>query len=207
LRKTLYVDVDNVLWDAYPWTLKAVERLWGKKLTLDDVGTWYGWEDLLGPNWFDAFTDSLRPDLVPQREFLPGCVEVLSELDKSGFWLHFVSHNPKPRALYGPVLEWISDNITLGTGDPGEYPHFDLTIFGARNDKIDFMNQDDNAWGIIEDKPSTLRKAVKHGYHTYGRRTGLNKCEDIPGVVWFDHWHELPWAMALSDVHNKEVVT
>lgn len=181
--RRLIVDVDNVLWDAYPWTLEAVKQRFDKDITLEDVGHWFGWEPLLGKDWFDAFTIALDPARVQDREPLPDAPEVLYRLAKD-FWIHFVSHNPRPKALYKPLYEWIEDNFYLDQ-------EFNLTVFGARNCKVAYMEELGDCWGIIEDKPSTLRKASNKGYATFGRVTGLNAHEDIPRVNWFEEWDEL----------------
>lgn len=194
----LIIDVDNVLWDAYPWTLEAVKQVFDKDITLEDVGHWYGWEGLLGPKWFDAFTIALDPQRVVDREPLPFAPEVLHRLSKH-FWIHFVSHNPKPNALHDPLDNWIKDNFVLGTGDA---PGYDLTIFGARNCKVDYADSLGDVWGIIEDKPSTLRKAVKRGYVAFGRMTPLNEHEKIPNVNWFDDWSDL---FILPSIIREEV--
>ena len=190
MTRRLIVDVDNVVWDAYPWTLDAVNKIFHTHITLEDVGHWYGWEGILGPRWFDAFEEALHPERVKDRVPLPNSQHVLYFLSQY-FWIHFVSHNPKPKALYEPLRAWINDNYLIGTGDPGDNPGFDLTIFGARNCKVDYMDELGDCWGIIEDKPSTLRKASNKGYVAFGRVTPLNDHEDIPRVNWFHDWDEL----------------
>ena len=196
-QSRLIVDVDNVLWDAYPWTIEAANRIFDRCIIIEDVGDWHGWEKLLGKNWFDAFTEALDPARVVDREPLPYAAEVLYQLSQR-FYIHFVSHNPKPRALYDPLHDWITDHFPL--------PGFDLTIFGARNCKVDYMDGLGDVWGVIEDKPSTLRKAVSRGYITIGRTTALNRHEDIPGVGWFDEWDELFMVGHLLDGKGSVVV-
>lgn len=180
----MYIDIDNTIWDVYPAALDAGASMFGKRYTLEEIGSWWGWVNAFGKNYFKVFEEALAPEKVAEREMFPGVEDALWKLIDKGFWLHFMSHNPKPNPLQEPVREWISSKL--------RYPQFDLTIFGARNCKIEEMKKDETAFGIIEDKPSTLRKAVKEGYEAYAKITDINKNEKIPGAIWFDDWNELP---------------
>jgi hypothetical protein len=148
---------------------------------------WYDTAELVekfGPNYSDIFKHALDPEQVQDRELYPFVAAAVTKLYQMGFGIHFMSHNPNPSKMYLPVHMWLDDYIHI---------NYELTIFGARNDKISTMREDPKAWAIIEDKPSTLVKAQKNGYVTLARRHPWNL--DVIAkhdIMSFDNWAVVP---------------
>lgn len=196
MDRILYVDLDSTFWDTEPLYKEAMEVLFGKYIP-DHEREDFDWPQKLGvDNWWDMFDYALHPSRIADRHPFPGACKALHDLHYyKGFGIHFCSHNPKPSLLYIPIMEWLSGLL--------DFP-FDLTIFGKRNDKIDYMDTHEGAWGIIEDKPATIRKAVRRGYPTFVKKYTYNAKEcDTLEVSWFHEWHTVPYLVTMSEGSQK----
>jgi hypothetical protein len=91
------------------------------------------------------------------------------------------------------LCSWIGGCVTVP---------FDITPTEEANDKIEILSDDPSAWGIIEDRASTLRKAVEEGYYAFGKITDVNYHEDIGGVRWFDDWRLVPAKVRFAEAQD-----
>lgn len=191
MSRSLYVDIDSTIWDLHPWVFEAIYNQHGIKVTEDDITKWNWAENLLGKGWWSVFEEALDPDRVMDRELFPNCAEALTVLSQAfDFDIHFLSHNPKPDKLREPIFKWLCNELDIP---------FSLTIFGARNDKVDFMKEDESAWGIVEDKGKTLKRADDQAFYAFGKRYSHNQNlqnDDGYGIIWFDDWDEMPELVA-----------
>jgi len=187
MDKILFVDLDSTLWDTEPLYYEGMMRLFGRYIAPDERVD-FNWPRALGDNWWDLFDYALHPNKIYKREFYPYAVDALYKIVYMRFGIHFCSHNPNRILLEGPVRLWLEDAFNFD---------FDLTIFGARNDKIDYMDTHVGGWGIVEDKPSTIRKAVRKGYPTFMRVHNYNLplLEDsylADNIYAFEDWKLMP---------------
>ncbi len=187
-RKTLYIDIDSTIWDMESVVFATMQREFGIEITHEDITQWDTIPELVGwcDGWFDkCFKDAFDPEQVGQRRLYPHVGKALLNMWVSyGLSFHFLSHNPEPRKMQEPVRQWLHDHLLVP---------FEVTVFGARNDKINFMQDDPNAWGIVEDKPSTLAKAAKSEYVTIAKRHPYNlNIIDQYDILSFDHWRDVP---------------
>ena len=188
MSKTLYIDIDSTIWDTNETVLNTLKRDLGIEAKYEDITYWGYYEDLVGggEGWFNkVFKDAFDPYQVYHRELYPGVEDALHTLwTRDNFRFHFLSHNPEPTKMIAPVNEWLHSKLTVP---------FRLTIFGARNCKINFMDTDTSAWGIVEDKPSTLAKAAKNGYATIAKSHPYNLTTiDQYDIISFGSWSEVP---------------
>lgn len=180
---TLYIDIDSTIWPAELEYEKAEMELYGTKL----LST--GWYDVprlietFGSNYQEIFWKALAPEKVMEREFYPNCLEALYDLYSMGFDIHFITHNPFREMMSDPLFDWL--NLSL------IHP-LELTVYAEHNCKVETMNQDPTAWGIIEDRPSMLSKAVDSGYKAYGKKQVWNQRDPVGGVWWFNDWSVVP---------------
>lgn len=187
MNRTVYIDIDDTIWDAEGRVLQTLAEKYGINKTREEVTYWGCYADWLNndDNWFDmAFGDALDPAQVKERELFPNVARVLEILHDNEINLHFISHNPKPNKMVTPVHEWLLDKL------PGLA--FSLTIFGARNDKVKFMQNDPSAWAIVEDKYTTLASAAKAGYVAFGKVREYNRLDiaENPAILPFEDWNE-----------------
>lgn len=184
--KTLYVDIDSTIWPLNDYMHDAMLSLTGIHINHEDVTTWDYYFNLGVERELvlEAFDIALSPDKVADRPLYDGVADALLRLSETGFHVHFLSHNPCPKPLHDAVYNWLMSKLM--------FP-YSLTIFGARNCKVAFMREDSEAYGIIEDKPSTLIKAHKSEFVTIAKRQpwNLTTIEEY-GIMSFDAWREVP---------------
>lgn len=191
MSKILFIDLDSTLWDTEPLYHEGMMSLFNRYIAPNERAD-FDWPKDLGDNWWDLFDYALHPERIRYREFYPGAVFAVNAIhDQLGFDIHFCSHNPKPKLMEGPIHEWLRGTFKFD---------FDLTIFGARNDKIDYMDTHEGSWGIVEDKPATIRKAVRRGYPTFMHVHNYNRSllEDrqvSDGIYAFNRWVVMPTLM------------
>lgn len=184
--RTAYFDIDDTIWPLLDWVCESAKKLYDREVDPEEVTWWEFWPDTFGKNWWNIFVDPLSVERIPERHLFPGARNAISYMYSEGFDIHFISHNPKGKELEPHVRAWLEKE--LGFAD------FDLTIFGARNDKIAIMEADPTAWGIFEDKAETMRKAVKAGYRTFCKDRAVNRKlqKEFPELIVFTDWNEVP---------------
>lgn len=181
-KLTLYVDIDSTIWPAEDEYDRAAMELYGVEFGTD----WYSEAELIerfGPDYQKIFSYALRPERVTERKLYPHAYATLRNLGKT-FRLHFISHNYEPDDIESRVREWLERRLG---------GQFDLTVYPPYNDKVATMNADPFAYGIIEDKATTLVDAMKAGYVTIAKRQPWNlSIVDKYGIMSFDDWVEVP---------------
>lgn len=177
--RTLYVDLDSTLWPAEDLYTDALTKISMTDFLMQDL---YKDNDQQVVN---SFIDAILNDDIDERELYPGAAASLTEL----VWEHefdvvIITHNPKPEER-GPGMEaWLRR----------EFPFdFEFKAMEAEHCKIETMQEDENAWGIIEDKPATLVKAAEMGYNTYAllHPWNLKTVKEHTGIRGSAHWSDL----------------
>ena len=182
LLRTLYIDIDSTIWPAEDVYAKNAIELFGSNYPMTVQYDEQFFKDTYGPGYGDIF--KFNPEEIADRVLYPYAAWALNYLYGLGFELHFLSHNPAPHKMRKPVQAWLESKLQVP---------FKLTVFGARNCKVNFMAGEDYAWGIIEDKPSTLAKAHRHGYVTIAKEQPWNlRTIEECGILSFSSWLQIP---------------
>lgn len=185
-RPTIYIDIDSTIWNFNDPFHAVIRESTGIDVVYDDVDCWDYYFNIGIPaeKIKKCFDIALHPDKVQQRQFFPGVLESLPELYQMGYNIMFLSHNPKPAQLTPAIDMWLFNNLVIP---------YKLKIFGARNCKIEYMREQGDAWGIVEDKPSTLVKAHKSEFNVLAIKQPWNlKIVEEYGIVSFNDWSEVP---------------
>jgi len=191
-NKTLYIDIDSTIWAPEPEYDKVEYAMYGTTRLSKE---WFEPDELVeiyGPDFKQIFWKALAPEKVAEREMFPHVGETLDQLNFMGYNIHFLTHTHFPDEMRKPLHAWISE-CTLAP--------FEITPTEEANDKIDIIAEDPSAWGVIEDRVSTLTKAVEEGYYAFGKRTHVNDV-DIPGVRWFDDWRLIPSKVRFAEAQD-----
>lgn len=190
MNETLYIDLDGTLLDTVPLFQEAEQALFGRVMPEDDKTHWYYYRDFHGANYYAIFDYALSVDMIPKRRMYEGVVPALYFVHYSlGLNIHIISHNKDYERMYVPYKEWLDTVLA-------DLP-FEFTLFEASNCKIKTMQADESALGIVEDKPDTIRKAIKAGYPTYIKSQPWNHVEreelrEKDNVYIFDDWVRMP---------------
>lgn len=188
-KQTIYCDLDSTVWPAEKEYAKALAES-GLTFDMRDV-----YKETNGEDIVDLFVGALKPENVRSRLFYRGFLRAAYELHQD-FDIHFVSHNPNPDKLYKEVEAWLCNYL---------YIDFQLDIYSDNRCKVEHMLEEGNAYGIIEDKPSTLVKAVDNGFKAYGfvQPWNLETLRNDSRIKGFTHWSHL---VQLVTSDYKEIV-
>lgn len=185
VKNTIYIDIDSTIWPAEVGYMKALET---SGIQGFDIHNLYQ-DDT--PGIAELFIGTLTPKSVEFRDFYPGVVETLNNLYERGYWIEFISHHPEPEKMYDAVADWLWNNIIYS---------FQLAIFPDTVCKVERMLEFNNAKCLIEDKPSTLKKAANNGITTFGfvQPWNLETIREDSRIVGFTHWDHID-----SLIHNS----
>lgn len=145
------IDIDGTLWETWSIAHKHAENLVGKELE-------FPWPDYHYLRQFGddiaerAFTLACGPEGVEDRVLFPHCHEALNEIEQFAH-LHFVTHSPAGQRMRPHLEQWLDRMLKLP---------YDLTIVETLN-KLR-VAQRHNMFGIIDDRPSTIREFLDEGY-------------------------------------------
>lgn len=183
-RCTLYVDIDDTLYHALPlysvveMEMYGTDRIRRKYYEPDELVEMYG------ENYKEMFYRALSPERVKDRVMYPYVKRALGRLYLEGFDIHFLTHTHFPDDMYEPLCEWLNENLS-------NMP-FELDAFEESTPKVEYMDKDPYAYGIIDDRFKTLKEVHNAGYKVYGKKQITNAHTRVPYVKWFEDWTDVP---------------
>jgi 5'(3')-deoxyribonucleotidase len=183
LKPTLCIDVDSTIWDTGSWVCSAVLQVTGETLDMGSITTWTHVLDKYGEEATTAIFDRVfDPARIRDREPFPGASEVLCALQEShGIEIHFATHND-PEIMPPHLEPWLKAHFGPGIG---------LTV--TTGDKLIIL-EELGAFGLIDDRPDTIRRAADTGLWAAARiqpwnRDLVARRNDIHG---FSDWRKVP---------------
>lgn len=194
---TLYVDIDDTLYSALPLysmverEMYDTDRLRRKYYEPEEMVQMYG------ENYKEMFYRALAPDKIKDRVLYPNVDSALHWLYIQGFDIHFITHTHFPDEMYRPLREWLRQNLTIP---------FRLDAFEESIPKVEYLEADPNAFGIIDDRFKTLRQVYQAGYKVYGMKQHTNCHTRVSYVKWFDDWSDIPEMVSEDLTLVKEMV-
>jgi hypothetical protein len=165
MKARLIIDLDDTIWGAKQAYDQASRKLVG--IAFEDH--FYSPAELrerFGDDYTKIFEEALHPERVPERRPFPGFITAARDLSKAGYTLHFLSHNPRPEAMHGPLGHWLTVLLKIP---------FLLEVTPMSESKVDKAIELGDVGAIIDDRPETLLEAYAAG---------------IPGVTKLHAWTE-----------------
>lgn len=180
-KNRLIIDVDGTAYSLHSSLSEACERLFGRAVEPEEITDWYALRRIFGKDYFEAYRIALDPCRVMGRTPFPGFVYAMERLHAAGLTIHFLTHNEDPEAIEPALREWFDHML----------PHvpYELEATTARKCKVKRALELGDVALLIDDKPSTIDKALEAGVPIASKRHPYHKkYEDDPRVFLFDDW-------------------
>jgi len=150
VERKIIVDIDNTLWEFAPVLYECLKEVSPSILPMDKWGGWKFWEKEMDTRTFYKVLKGIH---MRQEEFLPypDATQFVISLKERGFRILIASH--REEEAYEPTIRWLRK--------------YEL-VFDELHILDDKSVLFDGAFGIVDDSPVTLTKAMKAGIVTTG---------------------------------------
>jgi len=162
VERKIIVDIDNTLWEFAPVLYECLREVSPSILPMEKWGGWKFWEKEMDTGTFYRVLKSIH---MRQEEFAPypDARQFLISLKERGFRILIASH--REEEAYEPTIRWLR--------------RYEL-VFDELHILDDKSVLFDGAFGIVDDSPITLAKAMKAGIVTTGLAFPWNRGLDCP---------------------------
>jgi hypothetical protein len=179
----LIIDLDDTIWHAKQAYDQASRKLLGIAFE-DHFYTPAELRERFGDGYVKIFEEALHPERVPDRRPFPGFITAARNLHKAGYTLHFLSHNHRPEAMYGPIGYWLTVLLKVP---------FLLGIAPMSESKVEKALALGDVVAIIDDRPETLLETYEAGLQGITKLHAWTEPLVEQGyALGFDRWREVP---------------